>query len=76
MASLDAAKAFDRINYYALFSKLLSIGIPVRVLNVLICWFIKLSGEILWNGAFSAAFCIKSSVRQGGILSPCFLIYM
>ena len=78
MASLGAAKAFDRVNHYALFSKLMSIGIPVCVLNILIYWFIKLNGKILWTGTFSAAFCVKSSVQQGEIIivTVFFLIYV
>ena len=72
MASLDAAKAFDKVNHYAFFSKLMSIGIPLYVLNVLICWFMELAGKVLWNGAFSATFCVKCSVRQGEIFSSCF----
>ena len=35
VASLDAIKAFDRVNHYALFHKLLLIGIPITLLNVL-----------------------------------------
>jgi hypothetical protein len=71
-AALDASKAFDRVNHYALFCKLMSIGVPVYMLNVLIDWHLKLSGCVLWCGVLSYSFVIKSGVRQGGINSPWF----
>ena len=44
MAALDASKAFDRINHYGLFLKLLQLGLPLDILNVLNDWHLKLSG--------------------------------
>ena len=36
VASLDVSKAFNRVNDFALFLKLIDLGIPLYVLNVLI----------------------------------------
>ena len=35
VASLDATKAFDRVNHKALFHKILLVGVPIALLNVL-----------------------------------------
>ena len=70
MASLDVSKAFDRVNHFALFVKLIGLGIPLYILNVLINWHCKLLGCVRWLGALSGVFAVKSGVRQGGILSP------
>jgi hypothetical protein len=72
LASLDATKAFDRVNHYALFYKLMCLHIPVYLLNIIVDWHLKLSGYVLWNGMLSSSFCLKSGVRQGGINSPFF----
>ena len=40
-------------------------------------WHLNLKICILWCGVFSPLFCIKSGVRQGGIISPClFNVYI
>ena len=50
MASLDINKAFDRVNHFTLFYKLIDIGIPFCMLNVLINWHGKLQGCVCWSG--------------------------
>jgi hypothetical protein len=72
MAALDASKAFDRVNHYALFTKLIHLCVPLYLLNVIVCWHMKLTSCVLWCGLFSEKFLIKSGVRQGGINSPRF----
>jgi len=70
IASLDATKAFDRVNHYTMFTILYRRGLPAVFVNLLINWYNKLSAQVRWNGLMSRVFCIKSGVRQGGILSP------
>ena len=70
MAALDATKAFDRVNHYALFHKLLCLGVSLCFLNVIVYWHLNLCGCVLWHGALSAVFNIRSGVRQGGVNSP------
>ena len=72
MASLDVLKPFDRVNHFALFIKLIDIGIPLYVLNILINWHCQLTGCVRWLGALSVVFDVKSGVRQGGMNSPWF----
>ena len=38
LAALDISKAFDKVNHYALFNKLLDRSVPVCIINVLVCW--------------------------------------
>jgi len=70
IASLDASKAFDRVNHTKVFNKLLKKGLSGRIIRVLIDWYGKLFCMVKRNGSFSSWFCVKSGVRQGGILSP------
>ena len=36
---LDASKAFDRVNHYVLFEKLIKRGIPLYIVRILIFWY-------------------------------------
>jgi hypothetical protein len=70
IASLDATKAFDRVNHYKLFSTLHYKGLPVYIINVIVDWYHKLNAYVKWNNAIYSTFKVTSGVRQGGILSP------
>ena len=72
VASLDVSKAFDRVNHFALFIKLIDLGIPLYVLNILITWHCKLMSCVQWVGALSVVFDVKSEVCQGVINLPWF----
>jgi hypothetical protein len=39
VCALDLSKAFDRMNHYALFSKLMDRNYPNEILSILECWF-------------------------------------
>src|SRR5207245_1382683 len=70
IASLDASKAFDRVNHYKLFSTLMKRGLPSMFINIIINWYTKLYAVVRWKDQFSSMFKVFSGVRQGGILSP------
>jgi hypothetical protein len=72
IASLDAAKAFDRVNHFKLFSTLLNKSLPFWFVDIIAKWYLKLSVVVRWNGFNSGVFRILSGVRQGGLLSPPF----
>jgi hypothetical protein len=70
MASLDASKAFDRVNHFKLFSTLIKKGLPKIVVKIIVNWYSKLFVVIRWNDYDSTPLTVLSGVRQGGILSP------
>ena len=69
VCALDLSKAFDRMNYFALFIKLIKRKIPVELLNVLETWFSVSVTCVKWNGHMSHFFSLVVGVRQGGVLS-------
>ena len=70
IASLDAAKAFDRVNHCTLFFILLKKGFPVYLVDLINNWYLKLSLTDRWNGFNSDFLRVRSGARQGGVLSP------
>jgi hypothetical protein len=77
IATLDASKAFDRIDHRCLFNKLNERGVPSCLTEVLSNWYSKLTAMVRWNNCLSMSFNIRAGVRQGGILSPLlFNVYM
>ena len=74
---LDASKAYDRVNHWTLFKKLLKRSVFVIVVRMLMFWYYKQEVCIGWGTEMSSYFNISNGVRQGGILSPSlFAIYM
>jgi len=70
LAALDATKAFDRVHHIKLFDKLIGRGFPGRIIKVLLDWYGKTFSTVKWYGCFSQAVCVRSGIRQGGVLSP------
>lgn len=70
LCSLDLSKAFDKMNHYALFIKLMNRSIPVQVLSVLEDWLSLCLSCVKWGSAMSRFYELKTGVRQGGVLSP------
>ena len=74
---LDASKAFDRVNHWTLFKKLLNRGVPMLLVRILLYWYRTQTFCIKWGTMTSCFFSVSNGVRQGGILSPyLFAIYM
>jgi len=70
MCALDLSKAFDRMNHYALFIKLMKRNIPNIILMILEKWFSVYITCVRWNGHVSHFFSLLVGVRQGQVLSP------
>ena len=70
LCMLDMSKAFDKVNHYAMFIKLMNRNVPVVILRVLVNWYDKCDVCVRWNDALSRCFYLYCGVRQGGILSP------
>ena len=66
---LDASKAYDRVNYWTLFKKLLNRSIHNLIVRMLMYWYTKQELCIRWGAEMSPYFTISNGVRQGGILS-------
>ena len=67
---LDAKAAFDRVNYWKLFKKLLNRHVPPEVMNLLVYWFTAQQFMIKWGSEYSESFKTTNGIRQGSILSP------
>jgi hypothetical protein len=67
---LDASKAFDRVNYWTLFSKLIKNGAPLLIVRLLCYWYSTQEMCVKWGSSTSDVFKISNGVRQGGVLSP------
>jgi len=70
VCTLDLASAFDRVNHFVLFDKLMQRNFPRSILAVLVSWYSKLFSSVKWGNFFSNLFCVTAGIRQGGILSP------
>ena len=68
--SLDAEKAFDKIEHLFLIKTLQSVGIEGTFLDILKAIYEKPTANIILNGAALGAFPLRSGTRQGYPLSP------
>ena len=68
MCAIDISKAFDRMNHFGLFIKLMD-----RFVNVLLLledWYGKCFTCVKWDSLLSCMFQLTRGIRQGGVLSP------
>jgi len=77
LCALDMAKAFDKVNHYALFIKLLDRGVPLAIMNILVNWYSVSAAVVRWDNMLSGVIQLMCGVRQGGVLSPVlFAVYV
>ena len=67
---LDFSKAFDRVNYWHLFSKLLNDGVNCNIIRMLAFWYSHQEMCVRWSNKLSDSFTVSNGTRQGSILSP------
>ena len=60
---LDVSKAYDRVNHWALFRKLLNRSIHILIVRMLIYWYTKQELCIRWGSEISPYFTISNGVR-------------
>lgn len=70
LCTLDLSKAFDRVNHYALFIKLMERRLPNELLLIFETWFALSTSCVRWFSYVSRVFTLRAGVRQGGVLSP------
>ena len=46
---LDASKAYDKIEHWQLFNKLLNIHVPVFIVNILVYWYSRQEMLVRWG---------------------------
>ena len=74
---LDASKAFDRLNYWLLFDKLIKKNITFFIIKLLCFWYTHQQMFVRWGNTISTHFTVANGVKQGGVISPIlFNIYM
>ena len=70
------SKAFDKVNYYALFNRLINRSIPREFLCILMSWYSISAAYVRWDNMLSDMI-VACGVRQGGVLSPIlFAVYV
>ena len=70
---VDFTKAFDYVDYWSLFAKLLDSSNDVKLwlcTRMLAFWYSNQLVHVRWGCVDSQYFCVMTGVRQGGILSP------
>jgi len=70
---IDFSKAFDNVNYWMLFCKLIDCNnsnICVISVRLLAFWYSHQEMYVRWQTCHSASFSAFNGVRQGGVLSP------
>ena len=77
LCALDLSKAFDKVNHFGLYIKLMNRAVPIMLLKVLEHWFSIHTTCVRFGSAMSSFVSLKCGVRQGGVLSPhLFSIYI
>ena len=77
MLSLDATKAFDRVQYSKLFKKLIDKEICPLVIRFIMNSYLVSKSLVKWNDTISKPFNLNNGVKQGAVLSaPLFTLYI
>ena len=77
ICALDLSKAFNKMNHYGLFIKLMQKRIPNNLLSIFEHWFSISTTCVKWATYLSCFFILSCGVRRGGVLSPyLFAVYI
>ena len=72
---LDGSKAFDRVNHWKLFNKLIVRKVPLLIVRMFIFWYSKQEMCIKWGRSTSSFFTVSNGVRQGAFCLRVYLLY-
>ena len=67
---VDFHKAFDSVNHWKLFNKLLDDNINCSIIKLLAYWYSNQTCFVRWHNTLSSGFHLSNGTRQGGVLSP------
>lgn len=67
---LDASKAFDRVNHWTLFRKMIEKKVPNVIIRILLFWYRQQDICVKWGQCLSSHFKVSNGVRQGSLCSP------
>jgi hypothetical protein len=70
ICSIDLSKAFDKLNCYILFKKLMARRCSLKFINILHAWLTVSCTVVKWGACYSKVVVATAGVRQGSILSP------
>ena len=70
VASIDLTKAFDLVSRDGLFKIIPKTGCPPRLFSIIRSFHEDMEGTVVFDGSTSAAFNIRSGVKQGCVLAP------
>lgn len=70
LAFIDLTKAFVLVSRMSLFTLLLIIGCPPKLLKMIMSFHDGMTGTVQYDELSSNPFPIKSGVRQGCVLAP------
>ena len=73
--ALDLSKAFDKVNHFALFSKLMARNVPVLLLRLVERWFSLASICVKWGGHITHFFKVFAGVNRAVRCLPVYLQY-
>ena len=77
MLSLDASKAFDRVQHSKMFETLISKDVCPLIIRFLMNSYLISKSIVKWNNTLSTAFNINNGVKQGAVISaPLFVLYI
>ena len=76
LCSLDLSKAFDKVNHFGLYNKLMIRAIPVMLLKVLEHWFCIHTTCVRFGSAMSSFVSLECGIRQGGVYHLIFSVYI
>lgn len=65
---IDLTKAFDLVSRTGLFTLLLTIGCPLKLLKMIMSFQDAMTGTVQYDGSSSDPFPIRSSVNKGALV--------
>ena len=77
MLSLDATKAFDKVQYSKLFNELMDREICPLIIRLIMNIYLVSTASVKWNNEESRSFPLLNGVKQGAVISaPLFALYI